>query len=76
LVLAYNVNMQYPRPLTLSNSCTKREAYFRALRWKGKRQCPSCHYKRKIYTLHDGRFKCPRCSSRFREFSGTYLERL
>jgi transposase len=68
--------MQYPRPLTLSNSRTKSEVYFRALRWKGKRYCPSCGYKRKIYVLRDGRFKCPRCSLRFREFSGTYLEHL
>ena len=68
--------MQYPRPLALSNSCTKSEAYFRALRWKGKRYCPSCGYKRKIYILSDGRFNCPRCSLRFREFSGTYLDHL
>lgn len=68
--------MQYPRPVTLINSCKKSEVFFRALRWHGKRHCPKCHYSRKIYRLNKGRYKCPRCSCRFREFTGTYLENI
>lgn len=66
--------MQYSSPVTLANSCKKSEVYFRALRWHGKRRCPHCQYSRKIYKLNDGRLQCPRCSLRFREFTGTYLE--
>jgi transposase len=66
--------MQYPSPVTLSNSCTKSEAYFRALRWQGRRHCPRCNYNRKLYALLDGRYKCPHCSFKFKEFTGTYLE--
>ena len=68
--------MQYPRPVTLLNSSTKSKAYFRALRWQGKRHCPRCKYTRKIYQLSDGRFQCPRCSFKFSEFTRTYLEHL
>ena len=76
MVLAYNGNMQYPRPVTLINNCKKSEVFFRALRWHGKRRCPHCNHERKIYKLNDGRFKCSHCSLRFREFSGTYLEHI
>lgn len=76
MVLAYNRNMQYPSPLSLANSCKKSESYFRALHWRGKRRCPKCNYSRKIYILSSGRLQCPRCSSRFREFTRTYLETL
>jgi len=68
--------MQFPGPLFLANSCKKSEAYFRALRWQGKRYCPRCKYSRKIYHLKDGRFKCGRCSFKFQEFTGAYLETL
>ena len=74
--LAYNRNMQFPSPLSLANNCKKSETYFRALRWQGKRRCPRCHYTRRIYLLKDNRFKCPRCSFKFREFTDTYLEAL
>lgn len=68
--------MQYRQPLELANSCKKSEAYFRAQRWGGKRYCPGCGYRRKLYSLSDGRFQCARCSFKFREFTGTYLENL
>lgn len=68
--------MQYPSPLKLINSSTKSEAYFRANRWQGKRHCPNCLYRRKIYKLQEGRFKCPRCSFKFGDFTGTRLEQL
>jgi transposase len=68
--------MQYLSPVTLSNSCTKSKAFYRALRWQGKRYCPTCHYKRKLYKINDGRFQCPRCSFKFSEFTRTYLEHL
>ena len=68
--------MQFPGPLFLASSCKKSEAYFRALRWQGKRYCPRCKYSRKIYHLKDGRFKCGRCSFKFQEFTGAYLETL
>ena len=66
--------MQVPSPISLSNSCTKSEAYFRAARWGGKRRCPECGFQRRIHHLGDGRFRCGRCGYRFREFTGTYLE--
>ena len=68
--------MQYRQPLELANSCKKSETYFRAQRWGGKRYCPGCGYRRKLYSLSDGRFQCARCSFKFREFTGTYLENL
>jgi transposase len=67
--------MQYPSPLSLANSVTKSRLYFRHLRWQGKRRCPRCN-ARKIYQLKESRFKCSRCSFRFQEFTGTYLETL
>lgn len=60
----------------LYNSVTKSEAYFRARRWQGRRHCPRCKYQRKIYHLRDRKFRCPRCSFTFRDFTGTYLERI
>ena len=60
----------------LANSCTKSRAYFRTLRWQGRRHCPACQYWRKLYRLDDGRFKCAQCHYRFSEWTGTYLERL
>jgi transposase len=65
--------MQEPQPLSLANDCTKSKAYFRAIRWQGKRYCPKCGYRRKIYRLSEGRFKCGRCSFKFNDFTGTYL---
>ena len=64
------------RPIVLANSCTKSSAYFRTLRWQGRRHCPACQYWRKLYRLDDGRFKCAQCHYRFSEWTGTYLERL
>ena len=64
------------RPIVLANSCTKSRAYFRTLRWQGRRHCPACQYWRKLYRLDDGRFKCAQCHYRFSEWTGTYLERL
>jgi len=68
--------MQYPSPLKLITNSTKSEAYFRANRWQGKRHCPNCLYRRKIYKLQEGRFKCPRCSFKFGDFTGTCLQQL
>ena len=68
--------MQYRQPVKLLNSSTKSEAYFRAMRWGGKRYCPRCRYRRKLYYLSDNRFRCARCSFKFTEFTGTYLQRL
>ena len=59
--------------ISLANSCTKSRAYFRAIRWRGRRHCPWCKNARKIYRLSDGRFKCSKCRKVFTEFSGTYL---
>ena len=64
------------RPIVLANSSTKSRAYFRTLRWQGRRQCPACQYWRKLYRLDDGRFKCAQFHNRFSEWTGTYLERL
>lgn len=66
--------MQYLKSLTLANSWTKSEAYFRAMHWGGRRHCPCCKFSRKLYSISDGRFQCPRCSFKFTEFTGTYLE--
>lgn len=68
--------MQYQQPVKLLSSRTKSETYFRALRWQGKRHCPACNFKRKLYSLPEGRFQYARCSFKFSDFSGTYLERL
>lgn len=76
MVLAYSNNIQYPSPISLANDCTKSEAYFRAVRWQGKRYCPNCSFRRKLYRLQDGRIKCARCNFRFHEFTRTYLESL
>ena len=72
--LDYRSDMQVPSPISLANDSTKSEAYFRATRWKGRRYCPKCLYRRKVYRLGDGRYKCRRCSYRFRDFTGTYLQ--
>jgi len=68
--------MQYQSPLKLLSDCKKSEAYFRAHRWQGKRSCPGCNHRRKIYHLNDGRFKCSRCALRFGDFSFTYIDKL
>ncbi|MDI6883350.1 MAG: transposase, partial [Patescibacteria group bacterium] len=57
----------------LFKSSTKSEVYFRQTHWQGRRHCPRCKY-RKIYHLKGKRFRCARCLSTFREFTGTYLE--
>ncbi len=59
--------------ISLVNSCTKSRAYFRAVRWRGRRHCPWCKHSRKIYRLSNGKFKCSKCRKLFTEFSGTYL---
>lgn len=66
--------MPFLKPFLLFNSAQKSRAYFRALRWEGKRYCFKCQNKRKIYRLKDGRLECSRCHFRFGEFTGTYLE--
>lgn len=63
------------RLFPLYNSMTKNEVYFRHIRWQGRRRCPKCNY-RKIYHLRNKRFRCARCLFTFREFTGTYLERV
>lgn len=68
--------MQYPSPLLLINNSKKSKAYFRAVRWQGKRYCPKCLGRRKLYYLGDRKFKCVRCKYRFHDFTGTYLESL
>src|SRR3989338_4580977 len=62
--------------VSLINSCTKSRAYFRALKWEGRRHCPWCLFTRKVYRLSDGRFRCARCRKPFTEFSNTYLSRV
>ena len=44
------------------------------MRWGGRRHCPRCKFSRKLYSISDGRFQCSRCSFKFKEFTGTYLE--
>lgn len=58
--------------ISIANSMTKSRAYFRHLRWQGRRHCPLCKY-RKIYRLSDGKFRCGKCRKLFTEFSRTYL---
>lgn len=59
--------------VSMANSCTKSRAYFRALKYRGRRYCPWCNHSRKIYRLSDGKFKCSMCRKKFTDFSGTYL---
>lgn len=61
---------------SLFKNDTIARAYFRAIKWRGRRRCPSCVFERKIYRLKDGLFKCGRCRKTFTEFTRTYLERL
>lgn len=59
------------------SSNEKCRQFFVKLRWRGKRRyCPKCKYKRKIYSLSDGRFKCGRCAFKFQDFTYTYLQTL
>lgn len=74
MVPVYNGNMQHQQPLKLASSCTKSRAYFRALRWQGKRYCPACGFKRKLYSLTERRYQCPKCSFKFGDFTTTYLQ--
>lgn len=74
MVLAYNWNRPSLSPLTLSNSCSRSEAYFGALRWQGRCHYPRCQHSRKLYAFNDRRNRCPACGFRFREFTSTYLE--
>ena len=64
--------MRESHPIKLAGSVTKSWAYFRHVRWKGRRQCPRCGY-RLLYYLGDERFGCKRCRYKFGEFTGTYL---
>ena len=73
---AYINNMLVINPLKLANDCKISRAYFRAARWGGKRRCPSCDYQRRLPLVKDDRFRCSRCGYRFKDFTGTYLERL
>lgn len=61
-------------PIELANSATKSDRYFCHARWKGRRVCPRCRYRR-IYRI-DGRYACKRCRYKFSEFTGTYLGKL
>jgi len=54
----------------------KSRAYFRALRWSGRRHCPRCSFSRRMYKLNSGQFKCSRCKYKFTDFSGTYIGNL
>lgn len=49
--------MRGSHPIKLAGSVTKSWAYFRHVRWKGRRQCPRCGY-RLLYYLGDERFGC------------------
>ena len=68
-------NVRENRLFSLYNSVTKSKAYFCHIPWQGRRHCPRCNY-RKIYRLKDERFRCSRCLFTFRDFTGTYLERV
>lgn len=64
--------MPTKQPFELASSLSKSEAYFRHLRWGGRRTCPRCH-ERRLYRLQDGRYRCARCRYSFGDFTGTYL---
>lgn len=68
--------MQYQSPISLINDSKKSEACFRAVRWQGKRCCPKCHYRRRLYYIGHRYRKCARCSFKFHDFTGTYLQLL
>jgi transposase len=63
------------RPIFLATSMTKSYGYFCHIRWNGRRVCPSCFY-RKLYVLSSGYLKCKRCRYRFKDFTGTFLEKV
>lgn len=57
-------------------SGTIARAYFRAMKTKGKRRCPYCGFRRKVYRLAAGKLKCGRCRRGFTDFTGTRLARV
>lgn len=65
--------MQSLQAVSLFTSLSKSRTFFRHARWQGRRYCIRCK-NRKIYRLRNDRFKCSRCSFKFQEFTGTYLE--
>ncbi|MGC1134978.1 MAG: transposase [Nitrososphaeraceae archaeon] len=59
-------------PIKLASDGKKSRAYFRHIRWSGKRTCPRCRYR--LLYLVDYRFGCRRCRYKFGEFTGRVKE--
>lgn len=62
-------------PIELAASRSRSTAFFRHLRWHGRRRCPRCRSAH-LLTVRHHRFRCTRCRYEFGEFTGTYLGRL
>lgn len=61
--------------LSLSLSLTKSYRYICHIRWKGRKYCLRCKY-RKLYYLANSKYKCRRCHYKFSDFTGTYLQNI
>ena len=61
-------------PIKLANSVTKSRAYFRHVKWQGRRTCPKCG-SRTIYKVAQ-KHRCKRCWYKFDEFTGTHLAKI
>jgi len=68
--------MREKQLFSLFESGTIARAYFRTIRWHGRRHCPACGFWKRIYRLNRGKFKCRRCRKEFTDFTATPLERL
>ena len=62
-------------PIELAASRSRSVAFFRHLRWGGRRRCPRCRSPH-LFPVRRHRFRCARCRYEFGEFTGTYLGRL
>lgn len=67
--------MQESMLISLISSMTKSKAFFVKQKWKGRRVCLRCN-NRKLWRLSNGKYRCSKCRFSFREFTGTYLERI
>lgn len=61
------------RVFTSSLSCTRIRSILRAEKFGDRTRCPRCFYERKLWTLQDNRWQCPRCKKKFSLLTDTAL---